>query len=68
MEEIGLRELDEMRAFPELQSAMASKTVYLEFCARGKVECRDNFYGCVRMGLHVAYAPHLYAPTAMVEQ
>jgi hypothetical protein len=50
MEEIGLREFDEMRAFPELQLAMASKTVYPEFCARGKVEFRDNFYGCDRVG------------------
>jgi hypothetical protein len=68
VEEIGRRELDEMRAFPELQSAMTSKTVYPQFCARGEVEFGDNFYGCVRVGLHVAYGPHLYAPTAVVQQ
>ncbi|KAJ7760320.1 hypothetical protein B0H14DRAFT_2634219 [Mycena olivaceomarginata] len=39
-----------------------------EFCARGKVQFGDNLYGCVRVGLHVAYGPHLYAPTAVVQQ
>ncbi|KAJ7890130.1 hypothetical protein B0H14DRAFT_2690686 [Mycena olivaceomarginata] len=62
VEEIGRRELDEMRAFPELQRSTP------QFCARGEVEFGDNFYGCVRVGLHVAYGPHLYAPTAVVQQ
>jgi hypothetical protein len=66
MEEIGLRELDEMRAGGAVGDDFEDGLPRVLRAWQGRV--RRQFLWLRPRGAPCAYGPHLYAPTAVVEQ